>query len=145
MSNLLVRKPDWPQRLNAYLAASVKTYNDIGFSWGEFDCCTFAFDWVEDACGVDLMADFRGTYATSAGASRALRKIGSTTLYQTVAERVGAPIHAAMAQRGDLVWRREDKCLGVVVTLGAQAQGVYLHTDRLGALPIKQFDEAFRI
>jgi hypothetical protein len=44
--------------------------------WGTNDCCLFAADWALELTGKDLMADFRGRYATPLEACRLWRAVG---------------------------------------------------------------------
>lgn len=71
--------PLWKRKISEYLNAAQADYADPdkGFDWGTFDCCTFAFDWVQLITGVDPMQQFRGKYSTALTASRALKKIGA--------------------------------------------------------------------
>lgn len=114
------RFDDWPVRLGAHIAAR----GQAKFAWGIHDCCVFASDGVLAQTGVDIMAGFRGRYATRGEAETAIRDIAGGDL-QATAEQV-ARFHAMpeiaprLAQRGDVVLGEFDvagrptQCLGLV-------------------------------
>jgi hypothetical protein len=111
-----VRFPDWPQRLAATLeAARTRT-----FSYGGFDCALFAADCVKAISGVDYAANLRG-YRTQTEAYRIIAAHGG--LEELLTSLLGAPIHTAFAQRGDVVLAEipvvEQEGLSVGVCLGA--------------------------
>lgn len=107
------RRSDWDRRLQEWLAAM----EGVRFEWGAADCCTFAAGAVEAMTGIDPMAEFRGRYATEAGAARALRRYGAGTLEATLdAKFPERPI--GFARRGDLA-TNEGGAVGVV--LGGEA------------------------
>lgn len=63
-----MRRLNWHQHLAQTLQAAMTR----PFSWGEHDCCLFAADCVQAVTGVDVAADFRGTYTTPLGAKKPL-------------------------------------------------------------------------
>lgn len=93
----MVRFPDWPVRL----AAFVEARRERAFSWGDSDCCLFVCDGIEAMTGVDPGARWRGLYASEKGARRLLRDNGGVIGLATLA--FGAPFVAALAGRGDVV------------------------------------------
>lgn len=62
----LVRRPDWRQRLDAYLASCATQQ----FQAGVFDCGLFCAGAVEAVTGTDLAAEYRGRYRTVRGGRR---------------------------------------------------------------------------
>lgn len=140
-----MRKPDWPRLLNEYIAGAQARYEKDGFAWGRFDCCTFAFGWVETCTGDDPMADYRGVYDTEREARAALRKNGGGTLVKACRRYFGAPVAASFAQRGDIVYRKKEKCVGIVFTSGAKMQAAFLSEGGFSVLPATECDYAFRV
>lgn len=68
----LVRLQEW----SSYLSTYMKIATQREFAWGSFDCALNAADAVNVLTGVDLAADFRGTYSDEAGAYAALKERG---------------------------------------------------------------------
>lgn len=96
----MIRREDWPQRLDDAIAvARVQP-----FVWGEHDCCLFAADCVLAMTGHDPAADWRGRYDDSEGAYALLTERHGGDLAAAVdaalGERLSGP---AFAQRGDVV------------------------------------------
>lgn len=60
------RYHDWRVRLRDYVEAT----RSRPFCWGRFDCCLFACNAVRSITGVDMAAEWRGTYRTKTGAWR---------------------------------------------------------------------------
>jgi len=141
----LIRRKDWRPALNNYLQSSNDRFKKTGLVWGKFDCCTFAMDWVERMTGVDPMADFRGKYSTKAGALQALKDIGAGTLLSTARERLGKTVHPSHAHRGDICYRRAERCLGIIITRGTLTMGAFLHDKGIVGLTYRNLDHAFRI
>lgn len=139
------RSIDWQRVLNAHVVAAQEAYGKDGLRWGVFDCCTFAFDWVFAATGVDPMADYRGEYASEIEAREALRATGHATLEGALTATFGEPIAPATARRGDLVFRKTEKAVGIVITQGARQVGLFLGEAGFSALPMRDCDLAFRV
>jgi hypothetical protein len=110
----MLRRPDWPERLNAYVAAPVR------FAWGEADCCLWACGGVAAMTGIDPAAWFRGRYRDQPGAEAALRafagvaslggnpdnagQAGLILAVRKLARQFGKnEVPPLQAQRGDLV------------------------------------------
>ena len=70
--NQLQRLPEWSSLLRRYMMEATKKE----FSWGSFDCAMNAADSVLCITGVDLAAQFRGTYSTEEEAYEVLRSHG---------------------------------------------------------------------
>jgi hypothetical protein len=90
-----MRHPDWPQRLDAYVASRRTTW----FHWGDHDCCRFAAGAVEAITGDDRMAGY--DYSDERTALRLIRDAGS--LDALVVRALGETVPPALAQRGDVV------------------------------------------
>ena len=135
----MIRFADWEERLSAYLDG----LRGKPFAWGHNDCCTFAAGAVKAMTGEDMMAEFRGRYATSRGSVRALRKFGAGTLAGTLTAKFGEPVD--QAQRGDVVMA--DGSLGIC--FGAFAIAVGEQGERQGLirvpLPFDGWDHAWRV
>jgi hypothetical protein len=95
------RISNWPLALAEFIESRRLT----PFKWGEHDCCLFAADAVLAITGIDLAADFRGTYDSAIGANRILNaNTDLEALIATHCERVGfAPVPVRFAGRGDIV------------------------------------------
>lgn len=106
-----MRREDWPGRL----AAFVEARREMPFAWGAHDCVTMAADWIEQATGVDPIADLRG-WDDALSASRTIESLGG--LKQAVTDRLGAEIPVAFAQRGDVVLHDETDRPGLGVCVG---------------------------
>lgn len=109
---MAARREDWPARLAAYIDA----HRDTAFAWGAFDCARFAAGWVIEATGEDPIADLVWTDQRSALAT--LKRLGG--LRVAVEDRLGAPISAALAQRGDVVLHELAERAGLGVCVGAE-------------------------
>ena len=111
----MTRYPNWPARLEAFLAR----HQDAKFRYGTWDCCLFVCDAIEVMTGVDPAADFRGRYHSRAEAPQAIRdRVGSPSV-RRIADSVTAAhgmraIPVLNASRGDLalIKRPRDYSLG---------------------------------
>lgn len=101
-----MRLADWEGRLSAYLA----DHTSCAVAWGQMDCVRFAAGAVKAMTGTDPLPKL--TYKTEAGAWRALKRLGFTSLSQAVDAHL-SPTHPAMARRGDVVMC--DGALGVCI------------------------------
>ncbi|XUO88412.1 hypothetical protein RVM26_04750 [Halomonas sp. KM072] len=105
-----MRHRDWTTRLHHEIQAA----SERPFSWGEFDCCTFAAACCIAICDVDPIEKYRGRYSTETGAKRVLKNTHGSleALWDAYFERV--PV--AMRQRGDVVLFTSEfgRCVGVV-------------------------------
>ena len=139
----LTRVEGWQHLLNQHLIAAPEKYADHGIRWGQFDCCTFASEWVALATGFDPISDFRGKYSSQDEAIALLKAKGSGTLLRTLTGIFGESVHPSAALRGDLAWRKEENALGIIVCIGARQAGVFLGENGFATLPIKDVDAAF--
>lgn len=115
---MTARVPDWPERLDAVVAAA----RERPFAWGSFDCALFAADGIAAVTGVDPAAAWRGAYADETGVERLLHEQGGLiALASRIARRHGWPrVPAARLGRGDVALvRLEDRTAALAVCLGA--------------------------
>lgn len=131
----LKRKPNWQVFLNIYLE---KTVNKK-FRMGRFDCCIFVSGAVKAMTGVDGMKEFRRNYTSIKSSKKALKEIGSGSLYSTLRSKLGNPVPAAQGFKGDIAYN--DGRLGIV--LGHKV--IFLTDGGFHLTPISQVDKAFRI
>ncbi len=129
------RYPDWPIRLNKYIA---KVQHDP-FVMGKHDCCTFAAGAVEAMTGIDPMEEFRGKYATWREAVTALKALGENKLQATLVAKFGEPIGGAYAQKGDVVMY-EGAC-GIMLGLF----GMFIGGNGLMYVRLRNIDCTFRV
>lgn len=114
---MTARRPDWPERLDAVVAAA----RARPFTWGSFDCALFAADGVAAVTGVDPAARWRGSYGDAAGARHLLRNQGGlVALSDGIAHHHDWPrVPAARLGRGDVALvRLEDRTAALAVCLG---------------------------
>ncbi len=97
----LQRLPDWRVRFEA----TCDQLRAQPFAWGENDCGVgLAARLVAAVTGVDLAAQWRGHYASKAGALKALKETGFDTLGDFVASLLPEyPEGPSRAKIGDLV------------------------------------------
>lgn len=91
----MTRLENWP----SLLAAWVERVRDRPFHWGEWDCAIAAADAVQTITGDNPLGGL--AWSDVNGAARQLQVEGGIEL--AVTARLGQPIPAAMAQRGDVV------------------------------------------
>lgn len=104
-----MRHPDWALQLSK----TIKAASERPFSWGEFDCCTFAADCAVAVCGVDPAEAYRGKYKTERGAKKAIVKRHGSV--EGVLDAYFSRINPAFIQRGDLVTYQGPNGLSVAV------------------------------
>lgn len=111
---MITRNHDW----DVVLAREIDLARNRSFTWGSFDCATWACDVIREMTGTDLAADFRGKYESRAEARAIINQYGS--LEDLVRAVGGLPeINPTMACRGDLVLVTQTggrKALGLVGT-----------------------------
>lgn len=139
------RLQGWPELLGAFL----ESRNAEPFAWGGNDCALFACDAVFAMTGVDMAVEFRGTYNTLAGATRAIRKFAGGGLDQ-LADKIAMQLEVAeikplLAQRGDVVIfdTEQGATLGVVGLHGYLAHSV--GPQGAVAVPVSACRRAWRI
>jgi len=87
----MIRRDDWPQRLNEYLTAC----RDKKFQLGKFDCAKFAAGAIKAMTDEDVMPV---KYSTK---KEAVKLMAQKPMTEWLAE-VLEPCHPAKAQRGDI-------------------------------------------
>lgn len=111
-----MRHPDWKLRLISYVGTCAK----IPFAYGQHDCALFAAGCIAAMTGVDLAAEWRGTYTSLKGGLAALKRAGYADHLALAADHF-EKIAPAFAAAGDLavIDGPEGAALGVV-----QGEGV---------------------
>lgn len=138
----MVRMPDWPERLDVYLA----TNRGRPFAWGNHDCLLFAAGWVRVATGADPVPGVAGAYNSPEAALRTLwQHCGTVDLVAAVTVALGEPLGSPhLAQRGDVaaVPTPDGPSLGVVIgaTVACVARPV-----GLAFVPLDRVLKAWRI
>lgn len=115
-----MRHPDWPE----LLAEFIEVRRDRAFAWGSHDCVLMAADWIEQATGVDPIADLRGRWTDALQAARTIAEVGG--LNAAVTARLGrAHDCVLMARRGDvaLIVHAGRQTLAVVTDAGLACPG----------------------
>lgn len=130
-----MRYPDWPIRLNKYVAETQAKE----FKLGEHDCCTFAAGAIEVMTGVDWMPEFRGYYDDWQSAEEALDTIGYDNLYKTLTKKFGPAVIGQKGRKGDLAFF-EGSC-GIVLGRYAMFLGENGHVYVL----LRRLQRAWRI
>ena len=104
----LLRKPDWRARFEEAIDDIKKT----PFAWGIHDCGpSFAGRLVLAITGVDLAAQYAGTYANEEEALAIIHNAGFETLGDMVASMLPA-IHPSQARIGDVAAIPVDRPIG---------------------------------
>ncbi|CAD7055487.1 hypothetical protein RHAB21_00727 [Pseudorhizobium halotolerans] len=94
----LTRHKDWRRRYEA----AIDEIKARPFVWGEHDCGpSLAGRLVHAMTGVDLSAQYAGTYHDALSAARLIRELGFETLGDLVASML-PPIHPSQAEIGDI-------------------------------------------
>lgn len=114
-SSTSLRPADWPERL----AAVVKTWQKIPFTWGKHDCAHFAAACLTAVSGRDWAAIDLGVYHTRGEALAQMKRLGFADLPAAVTALLGPPQHCA-PQRGDLVTLRTPHGPALGICLGAE-------------------------
>jgi hypothetical protein len=98
----LQRREDWEGRLNDYLATVRKSGHRWGGGENEVDCALAWAGAIEAMTDVDLMAEFRGRYASEEEAMSLIREAGFDDLASLLDDRLPR-VPRPSAQRGDLI------------------------------------------
>ena len=96
----LVRRPDWPLRLEALVADRPQQ----PFAWGSQDCALFVADCVQALTGTDVAPPALRRHRTPRAALRSLRAHGG--LHGIAQAALGTPIDPALAGVGDVLLTR---------------------------------------
>lgn len=91
------RLPDWPLRLEAFIAAR----SPQPFAWGANDCATFAADCVQAITGQDPAPAGLRRHTTAKQAYRAIARHGGMAALATAA--LGEPVAPVLAGVGDVL------------------------------------------
>jgi len=141
-----MRVDGWEDRLRSYLL----DHQDTPFSYGSFDCLSFAAGAAHSITGVDIMARFRGQYGTHLGAMRIARRVyGCRTVPDVLAEMMHEhgwlEVSPAFAQRGDivLVAINDDLIVGVLHPNGREA--VITTNQGLWRVPLASVRRAWKV
>lgn len=131
----MMKLQGWESRLNSV----IEDYLEKPFVWGENDCLLFMADCILAISGVDIMADWRGSYDSEETAYAKLKEEtgGSFLPAFSGMTSVGLP----WAQRGDvglMTIGERDYC-GIV---GLDARNFYLRNSDGGLLkyPLKSIE-----
>lgn len=89
------------------LAEYITRHLRVPFCWGEHDCCTFAARWVNEATGVDYLAEF-GAWSSALTAVRKIRRAGGL---EAIVDARLQRINSNMAKDGDVALYRDSLCL----------------------------------
>jgi hypothetical protein len=145
----VIRYEDWHARLGAHIKAASQRH----FSWGEFDCCTFACDGILAMTGVDPMADLRGKYGTAIGSARALKAFAGGGLDEATEAITGRlymeEISPPLAARGDCVLADVDTGAGRAPALGLVSlsgrTALFAGPSGLTEIPLRNCRRAWRV
>lgn len=135
---VLRRRKGWEQALFRYTASMLA----VPYEWGQNDCILFAAGCVEAMTGVDLAAEYRGTYDGPEGAARIIARAGAGSLGEFLALYLPeTPV--SLVQRGDIVIADAPSGDFAAVCQGATCVG----PSRRGLIHIKtlQAKQAFKV
>lgn len=134
----LTRLPDWRERLTSALAP----FYNAPFSWGTHDCALgLACTVVEALTGADLREGWP-PYRTEAGALRALRKRGFSSLEEAVAAELPEALSKLSARTGDVALLKTEGSLGYALGVVNNSTLMVVGTDGLGH---RDFHEAIKV
>lgn len=109
----MTRRPDWPERLEAF----IRSRRNVPFAYGTNDCVVYVCDAIEAMTGEDIFAELRGTYDSELGARRKLIEIGGIEAW--FSQRMRRHQTVLRATRGDVGlmpgengWQPAAICLG---------------------------------
>jgi len=143
----LTRLPNWQSALDRFL----REHRIDPFRYGSWDCCLFVCDAIQVMTGVDVAAEFRGTYNTRAEALEAIRQVTGRYSVRSVVEHVTeahsmAKIPVLQAQRGDIVLvrrSRRDCSLGIIALNGTET--LVVTTDGIKMIALDLAIAAWRV
>lgn len=92
------RRPDWEERLHAFIARRVARE----FAWGRHDCVMFCMGAVRAMTGHDPAYGWRRKYNTALGSARTLKEAGFADVGEAMSS-ILTEIPIGFAQRGDVV------------------------------------------
>lgn len=133
-----MRYPDWPIRLNEYLAS----IRHKEFRIGRFDCCIYISGAVEAMTGENPMADVPA-YSSWEEAKEVWK--AEQSIYNMMRRRFGQPVHAGKAHQGDIAYiyrgGHDMPTLGIVLGRRTKIFGLEGFMD----LRTVDIDKAFRV
>lgn len=112
------RRPDWPERFNAWLEEALETPHEFG----KHDCVIAAVEAIKALTGRDYVSGHRGQYNSRKTARLYLKALGYPSITALLNDMLD-PVPPPFAQRGDIVL--VDGAPGVVT--GAEA--LIVHDD----------------
>lgn len=133
------RRPDWRQRLHAYVAAAWRQ----PFDWAGANCGLFVAGAIEAMTGVDPAEALRGRCGSAAAARRALRRLGYED-HVAMAAAWLAPCAPAESQVGDVAvvpTADGERALGLV----AGHRVLVMRPEGLGSVGLLDACAAFRV
>lgn len=134
----MTRRDNWP----GLLADFIEERRSTPFAWGLNDCCLFAADWIQRACGVDFAEDLRGTYDSALPAARVLAEQGG--VFELADTRARLERKAVeLVQRGDLVAIESQNGITLGICLGSVA--AFVGADGLEFQPISRACAAWKV
>ena len=138
----LVRRPDWRARFEAALD-EIKAHP---FAWGTHDCGpSFAGRLVLAVTGVDLAAQYAGTYSNEEEALAIIHGAGFTTLGEMVASML-PEIHPSQARIGDVAAIAVDRPIGHALgVVNGERIFVLLPTGGIGTVSLLTATMAFKV
>ena len=135
------RYQDWPTLLSNFISS----HHNKGFEYGKHDCCLYACDAVFAMTGVDIAEEFRG-YDKDTLPEILKKNKGVAGIATSITKKFNlAAIPPSFAQRGDLVYLKDDSGQAVIGFVSMKGD-VYVASE-LGvvAFPIDQCIRAWRI
>lgn len=141
MMQQLVRKKDW----RAQFEATIDEIKRTPFEWGVHDCGpSLAGRLVHAMTGVDLAAQYAGTYASEEEAAKIIRDAGFATLGDMVASMLPA-IHPSQARVGDIAAIATDRPCGHGLGVVNGERIFVLTLTGIGTMALAKATMAFRV
>ena len=138
----LVRKSDWRARFEA----TVDEIKATPFEWGVHDCGpSFAGRLVLAVTGVDLAAQYAGSYSNEAEALAIIHDAGFASLGDMVASMLPA-IHPSQARIGDVAAIPIDKPIGHALgVVNGERILVLMPSGGVGTVALTKASMAFKV
>ena len=140
------RKENWPVLLAAYF----KEMENVKFEWGKNDCVSYGLNGAKAITGYDYYKPYRGKYDSEETAKICIKVQGKGSLYSGGVYFFGKKIPVSFAQRGDLVIKKKEQCVGIcdgqyTRFLGAPVFNDIIGKDGLVNLLTLECDYAFKV
>ncbi|MGM4981865.1 DUF6950 family protein [Rhizobium sp. 11_C7_N12_5] len=138
----LVRRSDWRARFEA----AVDEIKATPFEWGVHDCGpSFAGRLVLAVTGVDLAAQYAGSYSNEDEALAIVRHAGFATLGEMVASML-PEIHPSQARIGDVAAIKIDKPIGHALgVVNGERILVLMPSGGVGTVALTSASMAFKV